>query len=685
MNKDICYKNRELSWLQFNERVLNEAGNQKVPLAERLSFVSIYQSNLDEFFMVRVGTLMVQYHSGEVIRENKTNMTSIEQINAVLKRVKELEKKKADIYNSLMKEIEKQGISIVDFKNLSLDEASSLEDYFESNIAPFLSPMVVGKQQPFPFLNNKELYILVSLTSKKGKNRIGIVPCSNSVFKRLIEIHDRPGVYMLVEELILHFVSKLYPQYSIEEKAIIRTTRNADLDEISAYDEGLDYRDTMAMLIRQRKRLSPVRLEITRNISEKVQEQLAELMGIDVNHIIKVHTPLVLSFVFQIQQVLRQKPELFYNKRIPQYPATINPKQNIIEQIKEKDILLHYPYESIKPFLKLLNEASEDENVVSIKVTLYRVADKSKVIDALIEAAENGKEVVVVVELRARFDEANNIEMSRRLEEAGCRIIYGLDKYKVHSKLCHITRKTDTGYEYITQIGTGNYNEKTAALYTDLCLMTANQEIGAEAAEVFKALLLGETIQKTKHLLVAPNCFQKKIVQLIEEQIVKAKKHEKAYIGVKINSLSDKTIISKLIEASKAGVKIELIVRGICCLIPKVKGQTDNIKIVSVVGRFLEHSRIYRFGKGEGEKVYIASADFMTRNTVRRLEVATPIYDSDIKQKLCNIFDLVMKDTEKGKLQNNKGYYINRRVINESINSQEILYEEAYKAAEINE
>jgi len=318
-------------------------------------------------------------------------------------------------------------------------------------------------------------------------------------------------------------------------------------------------------------------------------------------------------------------------------------------------------------------------------VTLYRVADKSKVIDALIEAAENGKEVVVVVELRARFDEANNIEMSRRLEEAGCRIIYGLDKYKVHSKLCHITRKTDTGYEYITQIGTGNYNEKTAALYTDLCLMTANQEIGAEAAEVFKALLLGETIQKTKHLLVAPNCFQKKIVQLIEEQIVKAKKHEKAYIGVKINSLSDKTIISKLIEASKAGVKIELIVRGICCLIPKVKGQTDNIKIVSVVGRFLEHSRIYRFGKGEGEKVYIASADFMTRNTVRRLEVATPIYDSDIKQKLCNIFDLVMKDTEKGKLQNNKGYYINRRVINESINSQEILYEEAYKAAEINE
>lgn len=677
-----CYKNRELSWLQFNERVLNEAGNERVPLAERLTFASIFQSNLDEFFMVRVGTLMVQIHSGEEIRENKTNMTSSEQIDAILKRVKSLEVKKAKIYNSLMEQLEGQGISIVNFSKLTKEEGKELEQYFKHNIAPFLSPMVVGKQQPFPFLNNKELYILVVLEGKKGKSRIGIVPVSNSVFKRLIEIPDRPGTYMLVEELILHFVSKLYPQYDIKEKSVIRVTRNADLDEISAYDEDLDYRDTMAKLIKKRKRLSPVRLELSRDLSPRVRGQLAGILGIEKSHIIRVNTPLIMNFVFQLQQVLRDKPELFYDKRTPRPSAFIDSKKSMISQIKEKDILLHYPYESIKPFLRMLHEAAEDKDVVSIKMTLYRVADKSQVIDALVEAAENGKEVVVMVELRARFDEANNIEMSRRLEEAGCRIIYGLPKYKVHSKLCLITRKTEEGFEYITQIGTGNYNEKTATLYTDLSLMTANEEIGAEAAEVFSALLLDETIKKTKHLLVAPNCLQNKVLAMIDEEIKKAKKGKKAYVGIKINSLSDKEIIKKLIEASKAGVKVEMIVRGICCLVPGVPGETDNIKIISVVGRFLEHSRIYIFGRENEEKMYIASADFMTRNTVRRVEVAAPIYDEDIKKRVRHIFDTTMNDKEKGKLQNNKGNYINRRSKNEPVNSQEAFYEEAYKAVE---
>lgn len=682
MESAKCYKNRELSWLQFNERVLNEAGNVKVPLAERLTFASIFQNNLDEFFMVRVGTLMVQIHSGEEIRENKTNMTSREQVDAILKRVRILENKKAKIYDELMQEIEGQGISIVNFSKLTKSEAKELKQYFEHNIAPFLSPMVVGKQQPFPFLNNKELYILVVLANKKGKNRIGIIPCSNSVFKRLIEIPTRPGNYMLVEELILHFASKMYPQYSVIEKSVIRITRNADLDEISAYDEDLDYRDTMAQLIKQRKRLSPVRLEISRDLSPKVKKELSDTLGMDKSHIIKVKTPLILNFVFQLQQVLRDKPELFYEKRTPRPSAVIDNKRSMIEQIKEKDILLHYPYESIKPFLKMLHEAAEDESVVSIKMTLYRVADKSKVIDALVEAAENGKEIVVMVELRARFDEENNIEMSRRLEEAGCRIIYGLDKYKVHSKLCLITRKTEGGFEYITQIGTGNYNEKTAALYTDLSLMTANQEIGAEAAEVFTTLLQGETIKKTKHLLVAPNCLQNRIINMIDGEIKKAKKGNKAYVGVKMNSLTDKTIIRKLIEASKAGVKVELIVRGICCLVPGIPGETDNIKVISVVGRFLEHSRIYRFGRGKQEKIYIASADLMTRNTIRRVEVATPIYDEDIKERIRHIFDTTMNDTEKGKMLNNKGNYINRRSRKKSINAQEAFYEEAYQVTE---
>lgn len=676
-----CYTNRELSWLQFNERVLNEAGNSEVPLAERLTFASIYQTNLDEFFMVRVGTLMVQMHSGEEVRENKTNMTSKEQVDAILHRVKLLEKKKAKIYDGLMQELEPYGIRIINFNKLTQEEGEMLEQYFDQNIAPFLSPMVVGKQQPFPFLNNKELYALVVLEGKKGKNKIGIVPCTNSVFKRLIEIPSRPGSFMLGEELILHFVSKLYTKYTIKEKSIIRITRNADIDEVEVYDEDLDYRNMMAYLIKQRRRLSPVRLEISRELNSKVKAVLAENLGMELEHIVKVDTPLNMSYVFQLQQVLRDKPELFYERRTPRPSIYLDAKRSIMEQIEKKDVLLHYPFESMRPFLKMLHEAAEDDSVVSIKMTLYRVADKSKVIDALVEAAENGKEVVVLIELRARFDEANNIEMSRRLEEAGCRIIYGLGNYKVHSKLCLITRRIGDSLEYITQIGTGNYNEKTSTLYTDFSLITANQDIGREAAEVFRTLLLGETVEKTEHLLVAPNCLQNRILEMMDNEIAKAKKKKSAYIGIKINSLTDKPIIEKLIEASRAGVKIELIVRGICCLIPGIAGETENIKVVSVVGRFLEHSRIYRFGRGEDDRIYIASADFMTRNTVRRVEVATPIYDEDIKVRIRDVFDTVMKDTVKGKSQNNKGNYVGRRGGKVKINSQELFYKQAYDAA----
>lgn len=677
VKKNNCYANRELSWMQFDERVLNEAGNPRVPLAERLTFASIYQSNLDEFFMVRVGTLMVQMNSQEVITENKTGMTSEEQVAAILERTKELEKKKAKIYEQLMGELEPQGIRIINFNKLSKEEGADLESYFDSHIAPFLSPMIIGKQQPFPFLNNKQLYAIVLLTTKNGKNKIGIVPCTNSVFKRLIEIPTRPGTFMLCEELILHFVSKLFAKYTIREKSVMRITRNADIDAADVYDEDLDYRDIMEHLIKQRTRLNPVRLELSREINDKVKGELAKYLGIREEHIIKVDTPLDLSFVFQLQNYLRDKTELFYEKRTPRPAASLNLKESILDQVSRKDVLLSYPFESMKPFLKMLHEAAEDDSVVSIKMTLYRVADRSKIIEALIEAAENGKEVVVLVELRARFDEANNIEMSRRLEDAGCRIIYGLGQYKVHSKLCLITRNTDQGISYITQIGTGNYNEKTSTLYTDLSLITANQEIGVEAANVFNALLLGETVEETHHLLVAPHCLQNKVLDLMDEELAKALKGEQAYIGIKINSLTDKVIIEKLIEASKAGVKIELIVRGICCLVPGVKGQTENITVISVVGRFLEHSRIYRFGVGEQEKIYIASADFMTRNTVRRVEVATPIYDEDLKNRLRHIFDTIMLDDEKGKQLNSDGLYEDRNLGEQKLNSQEVFYEEA--------
>ena len=677
-NQNLCMTNRELSWLQFNERVLNEAGNPRVPLAERMTFASIFQTNLDEFFMVRVGTLLMQMQSSEEIIENKTGMNSKEQVKEILKRVNVLEEKKAKIYEQLMGELEPEGIRIINFNKLSVEEGKLLEKYFDAHIAPFLSPMIIGKQQPFPFLANKQLYAIVLLETPKGKRRTGLVPCSNSVFKRLIEIPTRPGTFMLSEELILHFVSKLYSKYIVKEKSIMRVTRNADIDATEIYDEDLDYRDMMEQLIKRRTRLNPVRVEFSRSINKKTKQEIARFLKIGADHIIDVKTPLDLSFVFALQTYLRDKPELFYEKRSPRLSPALNLKENLFNQIEKKDVLLSYPYESMKPFLQLLQEAAEDESVVSIKMTLYRVAERSKIIDTLIEAAENGKEVVVLVELRARFDEANNIEMSHRLEDAGCQILYGLGDYKVHSKLCLITRKTETGFAYITQIGTGNYNEKTSRLYTDLSLITARQSIGAEAAEIFTALQKGEVVEHTNELLVAPKCLQNKVVDMIDAEIEKVKQGSTGYVGVKINSLTDKVLIDKMIEASQAGVKIDLIVRGICCLEPGVKGMTENIHVISVVGRFLEHSRIYRFGRGDEEKIYIASADFMTRNTVRRVEVAAPIYDQDIRTRIRHIFDTMMMDDEKGKEQNSEGEYCDRSVNAEKLNSQEFFYQEAY-------
>lgn len=678
--KNDFYTNRELSWLQFNERVLDEAGNPDVPLAERLSFAAIYGSNLDEFFMVRVGTLMMQMRSDETIRENKTGMSAKQQVKAILSRVKELDKKKCLIYEQLMGELEPEGVRLINFNKLSKAEGKLLEEYFDSHIAPFLSPTVISKQHPFPFLANKALYAVVFLTSSKGKKKIGIVPCSNNVFKRLIEIPTRPGYFMLSEELILHFVSKLYSNYKIHEKAVIRVTRNADIDGIDILDEDLDYRNTMEQLIKKRTRLDPVRFEFSRELSADSIEKLATELGIKVSQMFLTKTPLDLSFVFQLQDYLRDKKELFYEKRSPRNSKALDIDKSILEQVKKKDVLLSYPFESMKPFIKMLQEAAKSEDVVSIKMTLYRVAERSQIVDALIEAAENGKEVIVIMELRARFDEANNIEMSRRLEESGCQLLYGLDKYKVHSKLCLITKKEKDGFSYITQIGTGNYNEKTSRLYTDLSLITGEQEIGAEAAKVFMALQKDEVVESTEHLLVAPKCLQNKVLELMDEQIEKSKNGGEGYIGVKINSLTDKKIIDKLIEASMAGVQIELIVRGICCIKPGIKGVTENIKVISVVGRFLEHSRIYRFGKGDDAKIYIASADFMTRNTIRRVEVAVPIYDADIRKRICDIFDTIMKDNVKGKEQGQDGLYHDREKKGALINSQEFFYEKAYEA-----
>ena len=682
--KTAYMMNRELSWLKFNERVLDEAGNPRVPLAERLTFASIYQSNLDEFYRVRVGTLMDQMEASEIVRENKTNMTSEEQVKTIIKETRELDRKKDIIYEQLMGELEPKGIRLINFNKLSAEEGKLLETYFDHEIAPYLSANIVSKQQPFPFLINKDIYAVALLQTKGGKTKTAIIPCSNNVFRRLIDIPTRKGTFMLSEELILHFLPKMFKKYEVKQKSLLRVTRNADIDTETIYDEDLDYRDAMESLIKQRKRMNPVRVEFSRELNKKMIASLCKDIGVDKEHVFISKVPLDMSFVFGIQDYLKQtnQNELFYQRRTPRMTPQIDEKEQVMPQIMKKDVLLSYPFESIKPFIRMLNEAARDESVVSIKMTLYRLANKSQIVDALVEAAENGKEVVVLVELRARFDEESNINYSRILEEAGCRVIYGLNGYKVHSKLCLISRKTIEGVSYITQIGTGNYNEKTSALYTDLSLITANQEIGKEAAEVFAALLRGEVVEQTEHLLVAPKCLQNKVLHMMDEEIAHVKNGEEGYIGIKINSLTDKVIIDKLIEASKAGVRIEMIVRGICCLIPGVKDYTENIKVVSIVGRFLEHSRIYRFGTKEQEKVYIASADFMTRNTIRRVEVASPILDEDIRDYLDWMFDTMLKDDEKGKYLTDKGTYVNQDINDEKLNSQELFYRMAYENAE---
>ena len=672
------YMNRELSWLKFNERVLEEAENPEVPLCERLTFASIYQSNLDEFFMVRVGSLYDQTLLDKKICENKTGMTSQEQIDAILKQTKLINKRKEAVYEELMARVAEQKIRILRFNELDEDGARYLEGYFKSEIAPLISPTVIGRRQPFPFLKNKEIYAVAVLGAKGKKDRLGIIPCTSNIFGRLIAVPGMPGTYMLAEELILHFAPVVFKGYKIKSKSLLRITRNADIDADALYDEDLDYREFMAGLIKQRKKLAPIRLELSRDMDKKGIAVLCEYLELDENHVFMSSTPLDLSFVFQIQDLLRKNPELYFPKRTPQKSDQFQDGKNIIAQIKEEDKLLSYPYESIRPFLHLLTEAAEDPNVISIKMTLYRVAKQSKVVEALIEAAENGKEVVVLVELRARFDEENNIEWSRRLEDAGCQVIYGLDGYKVHSKLCLITRKNAGQVEYITQIGTGNYNEKTSRLYTDLSLMTSNAEIGLEASNVFQALSKGEVVEHTGHLLVAPKCLQNKVLDMLDEEIAHARNGEEAYAGFKLNSLTDKKIIDKLIEASEAGVKIDMIIRGICCLIPGVEGKTENIRIISIVGRFLEHSRIYIFGSKERRKYYIASADFMTRNTVRRVEVAAPVYNDKLKTKLQEMFDVMLSDNQKARKLEADGNY--HRVSNDltPVNAQEYFYAEAY-------
>lgn len=662
-----CYDNRELSWLKFNTRVLEEAEDLTNPFCERLSFASIFQSNLDEFFMVRVGSLYDQMLISKDIRDNKTNMTCQEQLFAIFDQVKLMTQRKDAVYADLKKGLKKHGVEIASFADMNKQDIQFLDAYFAHEVRPLLAPQIVGKKQPFPFLKNKDIYAVVVI-GKKGHEKLGIVPCSVDVFPRLVRIPDHENKYILMEELILHYVSQIFEHYDIRSKSLIRILRNADIDpDEEMYDDDTDFRQVMEQLVSRRRKLCPIKLEYTRLMDQSVLDLLCKHLDLKKKHVFHSEAPLDLSFFSKIRDIMRNDKTLFFPRFAPQMPEDIDPKRSMMEQIVEKDRFLFFPYDSIDPFLWLLNEAAEDPEVVSIKMTLYRVANDSKVVEALIKAADNGKEVDVLVELRARFDEENNIGWSRRLEDAGCRILYGLDKLKVHSKLCLITRKTAGHISYITQIGTGNYNEKTSRMYTDLSLMTAHQGIGAEANEVFTKLYLGKVMEETRYLMVAPKCLRSQIIEKIDAQIALAKVGEPAYVGAKMNSLTDKCIIEKLIEASMAGVQIDLIVRGACCIIAGVPGLTDHIHIRSIVGRYLEHSRIYIFGKDD---VYIASADFMTRNTTRRVEVATPIYDEEIKERILNIFRILMADNVKARIQKADGQYVHAAAEGEPLIAQ---------------
>lgn len=660
--KTPCYENRELSWLKFNERVLDEASDKDVPLCERLSFASIFQSNLDEFFMVRVGSLHDQMLFSETKRESKTNMTAGEQLSHIFKAARDLTRKKDHTYRHLMDELKEYGVELLNFSDIEYDDAVYLENYFKEQIMPILSPQVVGKKQPFPFIKNKEIYA-VALLGSKSNEKVGLVPCSNGILKRLIAIPSERNKYMLVEELILHFMPTIFEKYQIKSKSLIRIIRNADIDVDEAVDdEDTDYRDMMEKLIRQRKKLCPVKMEYSRVLDEKIIHNLCKELNLHHEQIYYSESPLELSFVFGLQDALRNNKNLFYERHIQKNPSWYVSGKPVISQVEESDRFISYPYESMQPFIRMLQEAGEDEKVVSIKMTLYRVAKNSQIVESLISAAENGKEVVVLVELRARFDEENNIEWSRRLEDAGCRIIYGLDYTKVHSKLCLITYREEGQIKYVTQIGTGNYNEKTSKLYTDLSIITANKQIGMEAAYVFTRLCMGEFVDETNYLLVAPKCMKSKILNYMDKEIEIARNGGKAYVGAKINSLTDKEIIDKLIECSKAGVRVEMIVRGICCLIPGVKGHTENISVISIVGRYLEHSRVYIFGTPDRDNIYISSADFMTRNMERRVEIAAPIYDDSIKTRIRNMFHIMECDTVKARQLCSDGNYVHRTI-----------------------
>ena len=661
MKEDSIFINRELSWLDFNRRVLVLGKDKNVPLAEQLKFLAIYGSNLDEFFMVRVGSLqerasLMRAKKERDKRENKTNMTAEEQLAAIMPKTAHLQEDCDKYYEKALENLAARGYKKVDFDALSKEEEHFWKKYFQSELFPILSPQIVDSRHPFPFLRNKEIYLGVLLKEKEGQS-LGMIPISSQMERLQLVRRDGHTEFALTEELVLHYAALIFGKDAVQEKCLFRVTRNADIDvKEGMMDHDIDYREIMADLLKRRRKLAAVRLQVTPTAPQEIVRILCGKLELTHKRVFAQKSPLDLSFFYKLTGKMEADghPELFYPSARPMLPP---PEYDLAAEVQKHDVLLSYPYQSIRPFIAMLKKAAQNPDVISIKMTLYRMARESQIVQALMEAAENGKEVVALVELRARFDEQNNIDWSKQLEEAGCTVLYGFEDYKVHSKLTLITKKSAQGYSYITQIGTGNYNEKTSELYTDYSFITADHGIGEEASNVFQNLAVQKLTETSEKMLVAPLRFKSVLLDEMDRVITAARLGRPASMILKNNSISDRDIILKLQEASCAGVRIDMIVRGICCVRAEVPGKTENLHIRSLVGRYLEHGRIYSFYDGTETRIYIASGDFLTRNTECRVEVGVRVEDPILIQKLSDILQLQLRDNVNAREMRADGSY----------------------------
>ena len=674
-------QNRELSWLQFNARVLAEAEDENVPLLERFKFLAIFTSNLDEFFMIRVGSLCDMAAVDKEHTDSKSGLTAKEQLHLIYKAVVPLYARRDAAFSDVDSKLSAIGLRRLTMDSLAPDEQKYIKRYFKDIIAPVLSPQIVDSHHPFPHLEGKVLHIAALLSHKKTE-RLGLLPVPASL-PPVVFLPETPSRYILTEDILLSYADHVFEMYDVLEKTVLCVTRNADIqvDDETFGVEGGDFRKKMEKLLRQRRRMAVVRVEINRPISDHFKEHFRSRFEVSDAQIFLSRTaPLKLGYAFSLGEHLPEKKRAFLSDApfTPQQPAMLSAGQSLLKAALQRDILLSYPYESMEPFLQMIREAANDPAVLAIRITIYRLASKAKLVEYLCAAAENGKDVTALIELRARFDEQNNIDWSERMEEAGCKIIYGFEDYKVHSKICLITRRERGAVRHITQVGTGNYNEKTAKQYTDVSLITADERIGQDAGAFFNNMALGNLSGRYNRLFVAPTSLKNNILVLMDEQIAKGKD---GYILLKFNSLTDIDVIAKLQEASCAGVTVEMIVRGICCLLPGVPGHTENITVTSIVGRFLEHSRIYVFGRGDEEKMYISSADLMTRNTERRVEIACPIDDPAVRTRLHDILYAMQHDTVKARVLQPDGTYCKKPAVQDPICAQDLLMQQAIENA----